>query len=44
MFNFYNLFYGCGYLKIEDLKEATKWNVISKEEFKTITGEEFITQ
>ncbi|KAJ51106.1 hypothetical protein BD780_000228 [Clostridium tetanomorphum] len=44
MFDFYSLFYKEGYLKLEDLKEAAKWNVISKEEFKTITGEELITQ
>lgn len=41
MFNFYNTFYKNGYLKLETVKEACKWNVISKEEFKTIVGEEY---
>jgi len=44
MFNFYNLFYKEKYLNIDDLKEATKWNVISKEEFKTITDEDYIKE
>ena len=44
MFDFYNLCYSEGYLKLEDLHEACKWNVITKEEYRTITGENYITQ
>lgn len=42
MFDFYNTFYKIGYLDLATLKEATKWNCISKEEFKKITGQEYI--
>lgn len=42
MFDFYNLFFKEGYLKIEDLNEACKWRVINKEEYKEITGQEYI--
>lgn len=42
MFDFYNLFYGMGYLDINDLNEACKWNVISKGEYKTIVKQEYI--
>ncbi|HIG0356302.1 TPA: XkdX family protein [Clostridium sporogenes] len=44
MFNFYNTFYKNGYLKLEIVMEACKWNVITKEEFKEVTGEDFVTQ
>lgn len=42
MFDFYNLFYGMGYLKIDDVKEACKWNCITATEFKTITGQDYV--
>lgn len=42
MFDFYNLCYHEKYLKIEDLHEACKWNVITKEEFKQITGQDYV--
>lgn len=41
MFNFYNMFYDLGYLKIEDLQEACKWNCITAVEYKTITGQDY---
>lgn len=41
MYDFYNTFYRMGYLKIADLKEACKWNCITKEEYKEITGEDY---
>ncbi|MCD3245342.1 XkdX family protein [Clostridium botulinum C] len=37
MFDFYKMSYDLGYLDMKIMKEATKWNVITKEEFKTIT-------
>ncbi|AWZ48465.1 XkdX family protein [Clostridiaceae bacterium 14S0207] len=40
MFEFYKMFYKRA-LSLEDLKEACKWECITKEEFKTITGEEY---
>ncbi len=42
MFDFYSLFYKVGTLTISDLREAAKWNCISKEEYKTITGQDYI--
>ncbi len=42
MFDFYNLFYNMGYLAIEDVYEACKWNCITKEEYKAITGEDYV--
>ena len=42
MFDFYNLFYSMGYLKLEDINEACKWNCINREQYKEITGEEYI--
>ncbi len=44
MFDFFETFYKGGFITIEKLKKATKWNVISKEEFKTITGEDYISE
>lgn len=41
MFDFYNLFYNLSYLKLEDLHEATKWGCITKEEYQTITKQEY---
>ncbi|WP_082137147.1 XkdX family protein [Clostridium haemolyticum] len=41
MFDFYNVFYKQGMLKFELVKEACKWNCITKEEFKKITGQEY---
>jgi len=41
MFDFYDLFYSMGYLTKQDVYEAAKWNCITKEEYKTITGEEY---
>ena len=42
MFDFYNLFYGMGYLTLEELDEAAKWGVITKEEYKLITGKTYV--
>lgn len=42
MFDFYKMFFGMGYLKAEDLKEACKWGCINKTEYKEITGEEYV--
>lgn len=44
MFNFYNTFYKIGYLKLEIVIKACRWNVITKEEFKKVTGQEYSTQ
>ncbi|WP_312575433.1 XkdX family protein [Clostridium sp.] len=44
MFNFYNLFYKEKYLNLDDLKEATKWGVLTVEEFKSITEMDYITE
>ncbi|WP_454055639.1 XkdX family protein [Clostridium sp. Marseille-Q7071] len=41
MFDFYELAYTGGHLTLEDLKEATKWGLITPEEFKLITGQEY---
>lgn len=41
MFEFYKIFYSMGYLKKDVLKEACKWACITKEEFKTIVGEDY---
>lgn len=38
MFDFYNLFYGMEYLTLEEVHEAARWGVITKDEYKTITG------
>ena len=38
-FDFYKLFYEFGYLKKEDVYEAAKWGVITKEDYKEIIGE-----
>lgn len=40
-YDFYKLFYEVGYLTLDEIKEACKWNVITKEEFKEITGQEY---
>lgn len=42
MFNFYNMFYGLKYLSLEDIHEATKWKILSSDEFKQITGQDYI--
>ncbi|WP_125153087.1 XkdX family protein [Clostridium rectalis] len=44
MFNFYNTFYKVGYLDLKTLREATRWGCITEEQFKTITGEDFVTK
>ncbi|WP_164509057.1 hypothetical protein [Clostridium rectalis] len=41
MFEFYNLFFKEGYLKIEDLEQACKYKVISERQFKNITNKEY---
>lgn len=41
MFEFYKMSYELKYLKIDDLKEATKWGCITPEEYKIITQEEY---
>lgn len=42
MFDFYKMSFDLGYLDMVIVKEATKWNVITKEEFKKITGQEYV--
>lgn len=44
MFNFYKLFYSEKYLNLDDLKEATKWGVLTVEEFKSITETDYIIE
>jgi hypothetical protein len=41
-FDFYSTFYKFGYLSKEIVHEAAEWGVISLEEYKTITGEDYI--
>lgn len=41
MFDFYNTFYKLGYLQKTDVHEAAEWGVISLEEYKTITNENY---
>lgn len=41
-FTFYSTFYKAGSLSLDDLKEATKWGCLTKEEFKEITHEEYV--
>lgn len=41
MFDFYNLFYGMGYLTLVELDEAAEWGVITEAEYKLITGKEY---
>lgn len=40
-FNFYNTFYKMGYLTKDIVHEAAEWGVITLEEYKTITGEDY---
>lgn len=42
MFNFFNDFYKIGYLSKEEVYEACKWGVISKDEYIKIVGEEYV--
>jgi hypothetical protein len=42
MFDFYNCFYKVGYLSLDDLKQATKLNIITADQFKQITGQDYI--
>ncbi|GEM_PF-2493912 len=44
MFNFYKLFYSEKYLSLDDLKEATKWGILTVEEFKRIAEVDYITE
>ncbi|AWZ48328.1 XkdX family protein [Hathewaya limosa] len=44
MYDFYKMGYDAKYLTLEELKDATKWNVLSKEDFKKITGQEYIEE
>lgn len=41
MLNFYSIFYGLKYLSLDDIKEATKWNILTTDEFKQITGQDY---
>lgn len=40
-FDFYKLFYEFGHLTKGDVHEAAKWGVITKEDYKSITGEDY---
>ena len=42
--DFYKIAYEMGYLKLEDLKEATKWGCLNKEDFLNITGHDFLEE
>ncbi|GGJ68266.1 putative XkdX family phage protein [Anoxybacillus voinovskiensis] len=42
MFDFYKIFYQMGYLTKDDVHEAASWGVITLEEYKLITGEDFV--
>ncbi|QCH28094.1 XkdX family protein [Clostridium tyrobutyricum] len=44
MFDFYNIFYEFGYLSLDDIKEATKWKLLTSDEFKQITGQDYVEQ
>lgn len=44
MFDFYELAYTGGHLTLDDLREATKWGLITPEEFFKITGETYIVE
>lgn len=41
-FDFYKTFYSMGYLSKKDVHEAAYWGVITPEDYKEITGEEFV--
>ena len=41
-FDFYNLFYKMGYLTKDIVHEAAEWGVITLEEYKEITGEDYM--
>lgn len=41
MFDFYNIMYDMGYLQKQDIKDATDWKVITSEQYKLITGEDY---
>lgn len=43
MFDFYRTMYKLGYLNKADVYEAAEWGVISAEEYKLITGEDFVS-
>jgi uncharacterized XkdX family phage protein len=42
MFDFYRVMYQLGYLSKEDVHEAATWGVITTEEYKQITGEDYV--
>lgn len=44
MFDFYELAYTGGHLTLDDLKEATKWGLITPQEFYEITKEVYIAE
>ncbi|MFU0784574.1 XkdX family protein [Clostridium sp.] len=44
MFDFYSIFYKMGYLTKQDVYDAAKWGVITLENYKTITGEDYVAQ
>ena len=41
MFDFYKMSFELEYLEESDIHEATKWNCISKEQYKEITKKEY---
>jgi hypothetical protein len=40
-FDFYNMFYTCGYLTIDDLKGAVAAGVLTTDDFLKITGQTY---
>jgi hypothetical protein len=44
MFDFYRIFYQMGYLEKQDVHDAAQWGVITLQDYKTITNEEYATQ
>ncbi|MGG3987538.1 XkdX family protein [Bacillus smithii] len=41
-FDFYNTFYKMGYLTKDIVHESAEWGVITLEEYKEITGEDYV--
>lgn len=42
MYEFYRISYKMRYLSTETLRELTKWNCITEQEYKEITGEDYV--
>lgn len=42
MYEFYKISYKMGYLSIDTLRELTKWDCITEQEYKKITEEDYV--